>query len=185
MFHDPSGHNARPIDLPSACVHRRPGHPKGEPCGQHRRQCGAGVGCGHRLSFPDGGAGPFSARILRGRGRGSAPARFAHLIARARQRAHLSCRLLTGFQKWRRPAAQHRESGSGVRFPRGHCSTIRQMSSPNPDIFHEMRTNFRRHPASGPLLTAPGPAPCPRRPPVRRSGLRRSAARPSSGRDIA
>ncbi len=46
---------------------------------------------------------PVSARILRGRprlpGRVSAPARFARLIARARQRAHSSRRLLTCFQK--------------------------------------------------------------------------------------
>ena len=65
--------------------------------------------------LPRRGAGPFSARILRGRGRVSAPARFAHLIARARQRAHLSRRLLTGFQKWRRPAARH--PGRRLRSP--------------------------------------------------------------------
>ena len=81
--------------------------------GQHRRRLG--VGCGHRLSFLRRGAGPFSARILRGRRRVSAPARFARLIARARQRAHLSRRLLTGFQKWRRPAAQRR--GKRLRSP--------------------------------------------------------------------
>ena len=49
--------------------------------------------------FPRRGAGPFTARILLGRGRVSAPARFARLIARARQRAHVSRWLLTGFQK--------------------------------------------------------------------------------------
>ena len=61
---------------------------------------GAGRGGGRLRSsslLPRRGAGPFSARILRGRV--LAPARFAHLIARARQRAHFSCRLLTGFQK--------------------------------------------------------------------------------------
>ena len=65
--------------------------------GQHRRRLG--VDCGHRLSFLRRGAGPFSARILRGRGRVLAPARFARLIARARRRTHLSRRLLTGFRK--------------------------------------------------------------------------------------
>ena len=69
-----------------------------------------GVGCGHRLSFPDGERVPFPRVSCAGapaRGRVSAPARFAHLIARARQRAHLSRRLLTGIQKWRRPTARH------------------------------------------------------------------------------
>ena len=131
------------------------------------------------------GAGPFSARILRGRGHASAPARFAHLIARARQRAHLSRRLLTGFQKLAPPGRAAPGKRLRMPLPSGHGSTIRQISSPKPEIFHGARTNFRRHPASGPLLTAPGRAPCPRRLPVRRSGLRRWAARRSSGRDIA
>ena len=85
--------------------------------------------------LPRRGAGPFSARILRGRRtarlRLSAPARFAHLIARARQRAHLSRRLLTGFQKSAPPRPRNAGgSGSGFRFPGDHHTTIRQMSSP-------------------------------------------------------
>ena len=79
---------------------------------------GAGRGGGRLRSsslLPRRGAGPFSARNLRGRGRVSAPARFAHLIARARQRAHVSRRLLTGFQKRRRPAARH--PGRRLRSP--------------------------------------------------------------------
>jgi len=44
-------------------------------------------------------AGPCFARIARGRGRPLAPARFAHLIARARRRTHLSRAFLRGFSK--------------------------------------------------------------------------------------
>ena len=71
--------------------------------GQHRRQCGSGVGCGHRLSFRDGERVPFP-RVSRAGAPARAGARFAaarlaRLIARARQRAQLSRRLLTCFQK--------------------------------------------------------------------------------------
>ena len=43
--------------------------------------------------------GPCFARIAGGRGRPLAPARFAHLIARARRRTHLSRAFLRGFSK--------------------------------------------------------------------------------------
>ena len=84
--------------------------------GQHRRRLG--VGCGHRLSFPDGERVPFPRVSCAGApapGRVSAPARFAHLIARARQRAHVSRRLLTGFQKPAPPGRAAR--GKRVRIP--------------------------------------------------------------------
>ena len=104
------GVNRRPglVRLARRCSARAPS----SAAGQHRRQSGGRLRSSSLL--PRRGAGPLFARILRGRGRGrvSAPARFAHLIARARQRAHVSRRLLTGFQKWRRPAAQRR----GKRF---------------------------------------------------------------------
>ena len=58
-------------------------------------------------------AGPAGGTLFRAyRGRVSAPARFAHLIARARQRAHLSCGLLRGFQK----AALPGRAAPGKRF---------------------------------------------------------------------
>ncbi len=48
-------------------------------------------------------AGPCFARTARGRGRPLAPARFAHLIARARRRTHLSRAFLRGFSRMAPP----------------------------------------------------------------------------------
>ena len=64
-----------------------------------------------RLPGP-GVAGPLFARILRGRGRVSAPARFARLIARASRRTHVSRRFLGDFfapaPAWAEAASRHR-----------------------------------------------------------------------------
>ena len=56
-------------------------------------------------------AGPFAARIARGRARPSAPARFARLIARARRRAHVSRPFPPGL--FSAPAAVLRRKGKG------------------------------------------------------------------------
>ena len=171
---------------------------RARPARQHRSQspdrcpgqAGAGVGCGHRFSSSDGERVPFPRVIPRGRlcRRGRAfrgGAVCAPDCAREAEGTPLPS-ASHGFSKI--GAARQcgtRGGGSGVRFPGDHHSTIRQMSSPKTEIFRETRTNFRRRPASGPLLTAPGRAPCPPPPPCRRSGLRRWAARRWWGRDIA
>ena len=62
-----------------------------------RLASGADTGAGCRQSAPDR-SDPLSRAFACGRGRVSAPARFAHLIARARgrHRTHLACRLNRG-----------------------------------------------------------------------------------------
>ena len=72
-------------------------------------------------------SGPCFARIARGRGRASAPARFARLIARASQRAHFACASNRG-----RSAPGRREGSGprGLRLPRTHHNTIFCRSSP-------------------------------------------------------
>ena len=64
-------------------------------------------------AVPDA-AGPFFARILRGCGRVSAPARFAHLITRARRRTHFPCPFPPGFSA---PAAFCRKRKRRPRKP--------------------------------------------------------------------
>ncbi len=111
MSCSPSGHNApfRTLSFwrkPHGHVLRTgagKGRGGGEPFGWHRRQCGAGSvalivpPCSdrERVPFPRVSCAGACARA----GARIAAARFARLIARARQRAHLSRRLLTGFQK--------------------------------------------------------------------------------------
>ena len=137
------------------------------------------------------GAGSFSARIPRACARARRRAFRAGAVrapdcAREAEGAPLLSASHGFSRNRRRPAAQH--PGKRLRMSsslRDHHSTIGQMSSPKSEIFHEKRTNFRRRPVFGPLLTAPGRAPCPLPLPCRRSGLRRWAARRSSGRDIA
>ena len=116
---------------------------RGAPFCQHRRQSGAGVGCRHRSSFCRPGAGPCSARILRGRlcacrraYRGGAVR--APDCAREAEGAPLPS-ASHGFSE--SGAARPRNArgrGSGCRFPGDHHSTLRQMSSPK----HEQRSNF-------------------------------------------
>ena len=97
----------------------RTGFGKGEPFGQHRGQCGAGVGCRHRSSFSDGERVPVSRVSCAGAcaraGARIAAARFARLIVRARQKAHPSRRLLTGFQKVAPPGRA--TPGTRLRMP--------------------------------------------------------------------
>ena len=72
-------------------------------------------------------SGPCFARIACGRGRVSAPARFARLIARASRRAHFACASNRG-----RSAPGRREGSGprGLRLPRTHHNTIFCRSSP-------------------------------------------------------
>ena len=67
-------------------------------------------------------AGPCFARNARGRA--FAPARFAHLIARARRRTHLPRPFLRGFSNMAPPAARCPRSGSGCRFYRKKIATL-------------------------------------------------------------
>ena len=66
---------------------------------------------------------PLSRAFACGRGRVSAPARFARLIARTRgrHRTHLTCRLNRGRSA---PGRRGREAVHGCRFPRTHNSTL-------------------------------------------------------------
>ncbi len=90
---------------------------------------------------------PCFARIACGRGRVSAPARFARLIARARRRTHLS-RLLTpgAFSAPSRSlSAETPKGGPGSRLSLLSSYTIppnvkpgREQKMKTPEIFHEM-----------------------------------------------
>ncbi len=79
----------------------------------------AGAGCPHRSSFSDGERIPVSRVSCAGAcaraGARMAAARLARLIARARQRTHLSRRLLTGIQKMAPPGRA--TPGTRLRMP--------------------------------------------------------------------
>ena len=83
-------------------------------------------GRGWRTARPAGER-PCFARIACGCGRASAPARFARLIARARQRAHFACALNQGRSA---PDRHGREAARGCPFPRTHHTTPILRSSP-------------------------------------------------------
>ena len=109
-------------------------------------RCGAGLrlarGRGWRTARPRGKR-PCFARFACGCGRALAPARFARLIARARQRAHFACALNQGRFA---PGRHGREAARGCPFPRTHHTTLIFMSSP----IRELLPNFLEAPAAPP-----------------------------------
>ena len=98
------------------------------------------------------------ARIAGGRGRVSAPARFARLIARARQRAHLSRAFHRGFRKWRRPAMAAPEKR--LRTPLLPASYQHHFPDVNP--FQELFLKKENELPGRPFSALPKPAPGPR-----------------------
>ena len=99
-------------------------------------------------------AGPAGGTLFRAyRGRVSAPARFAHLIARARQRAHLSCGLLRGFQKAALPGRA--APGKRLRSPLPWGPSYHNP----PDVKPISGTKFRNIGNCSRCATAEGPAP--------------------------
>ncbi len=92
-------------------------------CRAAARVSAAGVGFGHAISFGARGGTecPCFARVSRvracGRGRVSAPARFAHLIARARRRTHLACPFPPGSFSRPQPVAFCRNAERRPRKP--------------------------------------------------------------------
>ena len=99
-------------------------------------------GRGWRTARP-GGKRPCFARIAGGRRRALAPARFARLIARARQRAHFACALNQGRSA---PGRHGREAARGCTFPRTHHTILILRSSPN----RELLPNSLEAPAAAP-----------------------------------
>ena len=99
-------------------------------------------GRGWRTARP-GGRRPCFARIACGCGRASAPAQFARLTARVRQRAHFACALNRGRSA---PGRHGREAARGCPFPRTHHTTLILRSSP----IRELLPNFLEAPAAPP-----------------------------------
>ena len=98
-----------------------------------------------RRSGPSG-SDPLSRAFACGRGRVSAPARFARLIARARggRRTHLACRLNRGRSA---PGRRGRDAVHGRRFPWTHHSTVSENASHSEKYYINFSNNLLFTPA--------------------------------------
>ena len=134
MFREPFGHNARPIYLPSARVHRRPGRPKSEPCCRHRRQCGRGSVAVIVPPPPTGSGSLFRAYPARVRARVGAGAVRAPDCAREAEGALLPS-ASHGFSKMAPPGRAAPGKAAPDSASSGHCSTLLHISSPKQEYF--------------------------------------------------
>ncbi len=137
------------VRRPSVALPSRLAGVGGGPLGVTGR-CRAGVGCGHACLLSGkgrDGASLFCARFACGRGRVSAPARFARLIARARRRAHLARPFPPGAfsAPSRSLSAETPKGGPGSRLSLLSFYTIppnvkpvREQKMKLPEIFHGM-----------------------------------------------
>ena len=105
-----------------------------QPCGQCRRQLGAGVGCSHGSSLPVRERVPLP-RVSCVRACARPRASCAGAVrtpdcARETEGAPLPPVSQGVFRKWRRSAAQRRRSGSGCPFSRSHHTPFFPGSSP-------------------------------------------------------
>ena len=126
---------------------RPPGGRRGRGSGRERTwaaapsfgSCSSGAPARHRSD-------PLSRAFACGRGRVSAPARFARLIARARgrHRAHFACRLNRGRSA---PGRCGRAAVHGVRFPWTHHSTVSENASPVEKYYMNFSNNLPFTPA--------------------------------------